>query len=363
MAQPLRTTDQNTAEYTEDRYSPQYMRKVIRNAVKDIASYPFKHPVKYVAITTSFRLGRFSHMLRMARATGYAEFKWPGVFGAKNLYRLAEKITRYGGIAAARTSNFIGKVAEGGVGRLMGMTVGEDTIIGKLGEVLFGKVSGETAGKGLIHKLLFSGPTKSFFTGTTIGTTGPVKDPSTLYKLLRGDEELRTKVMDAIAKFRSTGKKTTLIKAFAEIEESGAAGKEFMEAIGGRQAIRRANIETTAKKVTETLSKFHTEQVGKFIAKVAPFATAAAIAFDIYTVSSAMNKAIFGTYEFFRGVTSHIAETMNATEFGGRLYSAYMTQQAATERQRALQAMQNIGVNARMYMGNEAGIMHGLVRR
>jgi len=348
MAQPLRTTDQNVAEYTEDRYSPQYMRKVIRNAVKDIASYPFKHPIKYVAITTSFRLGRFANMLKMARATGYAEFKWPGVFGAKNLYRLAEKITRYGGIVAARTSNFIGRVAEGGVSRLMGMTVGEDTIIGKLGEVLFGKVSGKAAGKGLIHKLLFSGPTKSFFTGTTIGGI-PKPSVEEGMKLLKEARKVGSS-FKMLHKFRTT----------IEAGERAIDLKIFRGAAGEVERGAKTKLFTTVVSKTKEAQKF---AVARFIGKLAPFATAAAVAFDIYTVSNVMNKAIFGTYEFFRGVTSHVAETMNATEFGGRLYSAYMTQQAATERQRALQAMQNIGVNARMYMGNEAGIMHGLVRR
>jgi len=84
-------------------------------------------------------------------------------------------------------------------------------------------------------------------------------------------------------------------------------------------------------------------------------------ALNVYDVSKFAVNTVFGTVEAASRGLNTIANKIRRTEVGGYLESAFVTQQAVTERQAALQAMQVAGLSVRNYLGEEASLMHNAV--
>ena len=303
-----------------DIYDPKYIRNKAKAAAR-LPLYPIRHPFKMAWYTFAFTPWR----LRAAVKTG--TYAWRGalsVYGplGRQAYKGAEFASR--GIASTITKIVEGIAKTPAVAETPLKVLGTPAVA--FSKMLFG--TSKTEGK--VVNAFFNRFTHGFLFGTEVGG---VTAPSTV--------EIQK---EASRVFKSTAR---------QLVKKGMTKKAAR--IGASQA---------AMESEKAATKLATTQAAKSTAiKVAShILLPAVIAYDVFTVTNLLTRSAFGAFEYVRGGLSKVAENMNKLEFGGKLYSSYMTQAATTERQKAIQAMQMVGVNSNVYYGNEASIMHGMVR-
>lgn len=297
-----------------DIYDPKYIKSKIKAAAQ-LPLYPIRHPFKMAWYTFAFTPWR----LKAAARTG--SYAWKGAFGVygplgRGAYNLAEFSTR--GISAMTS-----KIVEG----ITNLPAVANTPLKILGEPIaaFTKMMlGTTTTEGKVPGLFFNKMTKGFLTGQVINR-----------ELSKG--EIAKEVGRVSKKAYEEAIEKGMKKPVAKMAASEAA--EAIEKNAAKQTVRATAIKTASHILLPAM-----------------------IAYDIFTVTNLLTRSAFGAFEYVRGGLSKVADNMNKLEFGGKLYSSYMTQAATTERQRAIQAMQMVGVNSNVYYGNEASIMHGMVR-
>lgn len=137
-------------------------------------------------------------------------------------------------------------------------------------------------------------------------------------------------------------------------------GKE--EWLGFNPALLTANKGLTLAEIAETGSagsKLLAEAVGR-----ARFVRGAAMGLRAFSIASVIAITAPIAYSAGRGLVNAAKAIRgpigmtNTLDWGGQLASTFMTGQAATERQRSIQALEMARTTGRGYMGQEAQYMH-----
>ena len=343
-------------------YDPKLVSKRLKAAAK-LPLYPINHPLKaafYSIMASPWRLA--------AAASGNG-YQYPGaafIVGGRigtSIYKGAFNI------AAGITKNLNSFAYSNMPERLKTMA-----FVGKAANWLFGGKEGENFLTRSIRasSKFFVGGAKPWFTSEPIersfenvGKYG-LKGVFEVGKGTKAGEYVVN--FKNIARVSAKGNEISSSFAFnvANEDMEKTISNELIKTVRSKLRFPSAQEEAVkdlTKNVSNVISKYKfMSGVSKVVQKLAVPAAYFAIGYDAFMVTKALTNAVFTGFEYTRTSLAKLNNNMQHLEFGGALYSAYMTQAALTERQRAMQAMQVVGVNARNYIGNEAGIMHGMVR-
>ena len=140
-------------------------------------------------------------------------------------------------------------------------------------------------------------------------------------------------------------------KAFAQAARSGLRGAGATTLLSSVDDVAAATIRIPGRLTIGTMGRSSLIHFGRI---VSPVMNALAVA----------QIAYFGAEAAFKGITAvgdmidRATERVHSLELGGELSRNFLTQGAATERQRALNAIQASHLSGRRFMGNEATILH-----